>query len=97
LRVRGFPVGGSVGIRDSGLLRPALAMPETSFDGEYLHPSLFEMAGAYLFHLARNHPFVDGNKHTALMCAWVFLGLNGQGLLRYRPRSSARAGAIDQR
>jgi death-on-curing protein len=38
------------------------------------------MAAAYLFHLARNHPFVDGNKRTALMCALVFLGLNGQQL-----------------
>jgi death-on-curing protein len=35
------------------------------------------MAAAYLFHVARNHPFVDGNKRTALMCALVFLGLNG--------------------
>jgi len=55
-------------------------MPETTFDGEYLHPSVFEMAAAYLFHLARNHPFADGNKRTALMCALVFLGLNGQRL-----------------
>ena len=37
------------------------------------------MAAAYLFHLARNHPFVDGNKRTALMCALAFLGLNGHG------------------
>jgi death-on-curing protein len=69
--------GGSAGLRDLGLLQSALAMPETTFDGEYLHPSPFEMAAAYLFHLARNHPFVDGNKRTALMCALVFLGLNG--------------------
>ena len=55
-------------------------MPETTFDGEYLHPSVFEMAAAYLFHLARNHPFVDGNKRPALMCALVFLGLNGERL-----------------
>jgi death-on-curing protein len=55
-------------------------MPETSFDDEYLHPSVFEMAAAYLFHVARNHPFVDGNKRTALMCALVFLGLNGERL-----------------
>lgn len=38
------------------------------------------MAAAYLFHIARNHPFVDGNERTALMCALVFLGLNGQRL-----------------
>ncbi len=70
--------GGASGLRDLELLQSAIAMPETTFDGEYLHPSLFEMAAAYLFHLARNHPFVDGNKRTALMCALVFLGLNGE-------------------
>ncbi len=72
--------GGASGLRDLALLRSAIAMPETRFDDEYLHPSVFEMAGAYLFHLARNHPFVDGNKRTTLMCALVFLGLNGQQL-----------------
>lgn len=41
-----------------------------------LHQSLFEMAAAYLFHIARNHPFVDGNKRTALAAALVFLWLN---------------------
>ena len=72
--------GGSGGLRDLELLRSAIAMPETTFDGDYLHPSVFEMAAAYLFHLARNHPFVDGNKRTALMCALVFLGSNGERL-----------------
>lgn len=71
---------GATGLRDLELLRSAIAMPETTFDGEYLHPSVFEMAAAYLFHLARNHPFVDGNKQTALMCALVFLGLNRERL-----------------
>ena len=69
--------GGGAGVRDLELLRSALAMPQTTFDEEYLHPTVFEMAGAYLFHIARNHPFVDGNKRTALMSAIVFLGLNG--------------------
>jgi death-on-curing protein len=72
--------GGRSGLRDLSLLRSALAMPETTFEEEFLHPTLFEMAAAYLFHLARNHPFVDGNKRTALMCALVFLGLNGRRL-----------------
>jgi death-on-curing protein len=72
--------GGGSGVRDLELLRSALAMPETTFDGEYLHTTVFEMAGAYLFHIARNHPFVDGNKRTALMCALVFLGLNSERL-----------------
>jgi death-on-curing protein len=69
--------GGRTGLRDLGLLQSALAMPETTFEGEFLHGTVFEKAGAYLFHVARNHPFVDGNKRTALMCALVFLGLNG--------------------
>lgn len=69
--------GGATGLRDLALLRSALAMPETTFDGEYLHTTPFDQAAAYLFHLARNHPFVDGNKRMALMCALVFLGLNG--------------------
>jgi death-on-curing protein len=68
--------GGASGIRDLGLLQSALSMPQTTYDDEFLHGTLFEMAAAYLFHLARNHPFVDGNKRTALMCALVFLGLN---------------------
>jgi death-on-curing protein len=41
---------------------------------------VFEQAAAYLFHLSRNHPFVDGNKRTALMCTLVFLGTNGHRL-----------------
>jgi death-on-curing protein len=72
--------GGTAGLRDLELLQSALAMPQTTFDDEFLHGTLFEMAAAYLFHLARNHPFVDGNKRTALMCALVFLGLNGYRL-----------------
>jgi len=54
-----------------------MAMPETTFDGEYLHGNDFERAAAYLFHIARNHPFTDGIKRTALMSALVYLGLNG--------------------
>ena len=72
--------GGSPGLRDLSLLQSALGMPETTFEGEFLHGTLFEKAAAYLFHIARNHPFVDGNKPTALMCALVFLRLNGQRL-----------------
>ena len=68
--------GGAPGIRDLGLLQSALSMPQATFDDEYLHGTVFEMSAAYLFHLARNHPFVDGNKRTALMSALVFLGLN---------------------
>lgn len=70
--------GGTRGLRDLGLLRSALAMPGASFGGAYLHASLAEMAAAYLFHITRNHPFLDGNKRAALATALVFLWLNGQ-------------------
>ena len=69
--------GGSPGIRDRGLLESALSMPETTFDGEYLHGTVPEQGAAYLFHVAKNHPFVDGNKRVALACSLVFLRLNG--------------------
>jgi len=69
--------GSRAGIRDPGLLQSALAMPQASFGGEWLHRDLHEMAAAYAFHLCQNHPFVDGNKRTALVCALVFLELNG--------------------
>ncbi len=72
--------GGAGGVRDVSRLISAIGMAETSFDGEYLHTTVFEMAAACLFHLAKNHPFVAGNKRTALMCALVFLGLSGQQL-----------------
>jgi len=69
--------GGKTGLRDVALLQSALGTTETTFDGDFLHTDLFEMASAYLFHIVRNHPFVDGNKRTGLMVALVFLGLNG--------------------
>jgi death on curing protein len=68
--------GGDTGVRDLALLQSALAMPQARFGGEWLHPSLAEMAAAYLFHVVRNHPFVDGNKRAGLICATAFLGLN---------------------
>jgi len=70
-------LGGSEGIRDQGLLQLALAMPEAQFGGQFLHHDVFEMAAAYLFHLALNHAFVDGNKRVAAMAADVFLAMNG--------------------
>ena len=69
--------GGRSGIRDLELLKSALGMPEASYDGAYLHPSAVEMAAAYLFHIVRNHPFLDGNKRIGLIAALAFLGLNG--------------------
>lgn len=69
--------GGSSGLRDLGLIGSALAMPEATFDGIDLHQTLFEKAAAYLYHLAQNHPFVDGNKRIACAAALTFLDMNG--------------------
>ena len=72
--------GGLDGIRDQGLLESAVAMPKATFGGSYLHESLPEMAAAYLYHLCRNHPFLDGNKRVALACAEAFIDGNGARL-----------------
>ena len=69
--------GGQDGLRDRGLLLSAMAQPEMSFSGEFLHEDLFAMAAAYAFHIAENQPFIDGNKRTAFQAADVFLTLNG--------------------
>ena len=69
--------GGGDGIRDRGLLESAVAQPQMTFDGELVHKDIYSMAAAYLFHIVSNHPFVDGNKRTGLLCALVFLDLNG--------------------
>ncbi len=88
--------GGSDGVRDLGLLESALAVPQASFGGAFLHAAPFEMAAAYAFHIAENQPFVDGNKRTALAAALIFLELNGvtlrdpKGLL-YQAMIDARA------
>ena len=68
--------GGSYGLRDEGLVRSALAQPLATFEGEFLHPTLYVMAAAYLFLLVRNHGFVDGNKRVAAVVARVFLYIN---------------------
>lgn len=68
--------GGIEGVRDTGLLAAAIAMPQASFGGEFLHPDLFEMAAAYLFHIVQNHPFLDGNKRAGAAAAIVFLSMN---------------------
>ena len=72
--------GGGLGVRDMGLLESARAVPQASFGGTWLHDGLAAMAAAYLFHIVRNHSFIDGNKRTGLMATLVFLGLNGLAL-----------------
>lgn len=69
--------GGAAEIRDLGLLESAVAQPEATFGGAFLHDDLFLMAAAYLFHIVQNHPFADGNKRTGTAAALVFLDLNG--------------------
>lgn len=69
--------GGRPGLRDLGLLESAVAAPQASFGGEALLKDPLEVAAAYLFYLCSNHPFVDGNKRTALASALVFLEANG--------------------
>lgn len=69
--------GGSLGVREVELLRAAIGMPEAGFGDQYLHADLYEMAAAYLYHIVQNHPFIDGNKRTGAMAAFVFLKLNG--------------------
>lgn len=68
--------GGTLGVRDTGLLESAVAMPQAGFGDQYFHTDIFEMAAAYLFHIVNNHPFVDGNTRAAAMTAYAFLNLN---------------------
>lgn len=67
--------GGSAGVRDAGFLKPALARPLNLL--AYGEADAATLAAAYGFGIARNHPFIDGNKHTAFVCAELFLALNG--------------------
>lgn len=72
--------GGKSGVRDHDLLESALAQPQSSFGGEYVHDTIFKMAAAYGFHICSNHPFFDGNKRTALVAIYTFLYVNGYRL-----------------
>lgn len=73
--------GGSHGIRDTGLIESAVAKPKATFGGKYLYISIFDKAAALLQSLLKNHPFVDGNKRTALTSAGVFLKKNSYKLV----------------
>jgi death-on-curing protein len=93
--------GGVDGIRDINLLSSAVAMPYASFSGSFLHNDIFEMAAAYSYHISQNHPFVDGNKRTALASALVFLDLNRINLIDpeeklYKSVISLAAGKLDK-
>jgi len=67
--------GGASGLRDEGMLESALDRPRNRW--AYEQAGLAELAAAYAFGIARNHPFVDGNKRTSLLALYTFLGVNG--------------------
>ena len=69
--------GGLNGVRDENLLASAVLTPQSSFGGKSPYADIVEIAAAYLFYICQNHPFLDGNKRTAMMAAIVFLRLNG--------------------
>jgi death on curing protein len=69
--------GGLNGVRDENLLPSAVLTPQSTFGGKSPYSDIIEVAAAYLFYICRNHPFVDGNKRTAMMAAIVSLRLNG--------------------
>lgn len=71
--------GGATGLRDEGLLESALARPQHL--ESYGKPDLADLAAAYGVGLAKNHPFIDGNKRAAFLAVGVFLALNGQCLV----------------
>ena len=73
--------GGSLGLRDAGLLASACAQPRQTFGGEELYPTLVSKAAALAYSLVRNHPFIDGNKRIGFVAMHTFLLLNGFELI----------------
>lgn len=69
--------GGSAGLRDAGLLESAMARPKNIWAYAETAPSLAVLAAAYAFGISSNHPFIDGNKRTALLVSFAFLDVNG--------------------
>ena len=69
--------GGLQGLREEALLHSAVAAPQATYGGQTVYADLVEVAAAYLFYIASNHAFLDGNKRTAMMAAIVFLRING--------------------
>lgn len=73
--------GGSLGVRDYGLLESAIAQPQASFSGQLLHANIYTQAAAYLYHITMNHPFIDGNKRTAFAVMDTFIRINRHSLI----------------
>ncbi len=89
--------GGAAGIRDLKGLESALAQPAAGFGGQMLHKDLHEMAAAYAFHIAMNHPFLDGNKRVGLVAASVFLELNDVDLAESDVLYDAMIAVVEKR
>jgi len=79
--------GGATGVRDAGLLASALDRPQNLLAYEEPAPDIARLASAYGFGIARDHPFVDGNKRTALVVMLVFLKLNGMEITATGPET----------
>lgn len=88
--------GGLAGIRDLSLAESAVGRPQSTFDGKDLYESIFQKAAALLQSLLENHPFVDGNKRTALTSTGVFLELNGYILLNFHVEEVEFAIQVDK-
>jgi len=93
--------GGSVGVRDEGLLASTLARPKQSFAYGGAEATLSRLAAAYAYGIARNHPFVDGNKRPAFVVSLLFLQLNGLTLEasqeeKYEVFMALAAGGLDE-
>jgi len=86
--------GGGHGVRDLGMLLSALGRPQATFDEKDLYPDLFSKAAALMDSLVCNHPFVDGNKRTAITAAALFLGANGYRFVVESQQPPAKAGGL---
>lgn len=78
--------GGGTGIRDKAMLESALSRPKRRYEYEP-ESTLFQLAASYSFGLAKNHPFIDGNKRVALAVGAIFLEINGFSLAASEPET----------
>ena len=85
--------GGTDGIRDEGLLESALARPANIYHYDH-HAQITQLAAAYAGGIIQNHPFVDGNKRTGFMAAYMFLDLNGSTLIADEVSAAAMTSSL---
>jgi len=89
--------GGSHGLRDLGLLDSAVMRPQATYGGQELYSDIFSKGAALLQSLLKNHPFVDGNKRTALSSAGIFLRMNDVQLSNYHEEEVEFAVNVDNK